>query len=102
MEMWDEVFSRVGAQCMNTSWCQVSDLEDIVFDREDPDLNMDAVLRPVLDTPCSPSTFNDFEIGPMVENPILFDKEQGKENSHPLPKTPVLGGHTHIPVLRKN
>ena len=102
MEMWDEVFSSVGAQYMDTSGCQVSDLDDSEFDQEDPDLKMDAVLRPGLDNPCSPSTFNDFEIGLMVETPILFDKEQGKENSHPLPKTPVFEGQTHLPVLRKS
>ena len=98
MEVWDGVLSSVGAQYMDTSGCQVSDMEDIVFEQEDSDLNSDAVFRPGLETPCSTSTFNDFDIGPMVENPILIAKEQGKENSHHLPKTPVF----ERPVLRRN
>ena len=66
---------------MDTSGYQVSDLQDIEFRSEDPDLNMDAVLRPGIDTPFPPSTFNDFEMGSMTENPILIDEEQDNENS---------------------
>ena len=62
MEMRDELLSSVGAQNMDVSEYQVSDLKDIEFHWEDPDLNMDAVFQPGIDTTSSPSTFNDFEI----------------------------------------
>ena len=67
----------------------MSDLEYIEIHWEDPDLNMDAVFRPDIDIPFSPSTFNNFEMGSMAENPILIDEEQDKKNSSPLLTTQV-------------
>ena len=87
--MRDEVLSSVGAQDMDKSGYQVPDLKDIEFHWEDPDLNMDAVFRPGIDTPFILSTFNDFEIDSTAENTILIDEEQYKQNSQPLPTTPV-------------
>ena len=49
MEMRDEVLSRVGAQDLDTSSYQVSDLEDIEFNWENSHLDMDAVFRPSID-----------------------------------------------------
>ena len=46
MEMREEVISSVGAQDLDTSSYQVSDLEDIEFNWEDSQLDMDAVFRP--------------------------------------------------------
>ena len=51
MEMRDEVLSSVGAQDLDTSSYQVSDLEDIEFNWENSQLEMDAVFRPGIDTP---------------------------------------------------
>ena len=45
MEMRDEVLSSVGAQDLDTSSYQVSDLEDIEFNWENSQLDMDAVFR---------------------------------------------------------
>ena len=59
MEMRDEVLSSVGAQDLDTSSYQVSDLEDIEFNWEDSQLDIDAVFRPGIDTPFSPTTFDD-------------------------------------------
>ena len=59
MEMRDEVISSVGAQDLDTSSYQVSDLEDIEFNWEDSQFDMDAVFRPGIDTPFSPTTFDD-------------------------------------------
>ena len=58
MEMRDEVLSSVGAQDLDTSSCQVSDLEDIESNWENSQLEMDAVCRPGIDTPFSPTIFN--------------------------------------------
>ena len=90
MEMRDDVLSRVGAQDVDTSGNQVYGLEDTEFHWEDSDLNMDAVLRPSIDFPFSPSTFINFEMSLLTENPIGVDQEQDKDNSPPpLPTTPV-------------
>ena len=51
MEMRDEVLSNVGAQDLDTSSYQVSDLEDTEFNWENSQLDMDAVFSPGIDTP---------------------------------------------------
>ena len=94
MKMHDEGLPSVGAKNMDTSGNQVSDLEDIEFHWEDPDLEMEAVIRPGIDTPFSPSTSNDFEMVFLAEIPILVDEEYDKENFPPLPTTPVSGRPT--------
>ena len=84
MDMRDEVLSSVGAQDMDTSSYQVSDLEDIEFNWENPQLDMDAVFRPGIDAPFSPTTFDDLlMVDGSVENPILLDEEEDKENAPP-------------------
>ena len=59
MEMRDEVLSSVGVQDLDTSSYQVSDLEYIEFNWENSQLDMDAVFIPGIDTPFSPTTFDD-------------------------------------------
>ena len=51
MEMRDEVLSSEGAQDLDTSSYQVSDLEDIEFNWENSQLDFDAGFRPGIDTP---------------------------------------------------
>ena len=51
MEMRDEVLSSVGAQDLDTSSYQISDLEDIELNWENSQLVMDAVFTPGIDTP---------------------------------------------------
>ena len=88
IEMREEAFSSVGAQDLDTSSYQVSELEDIEFNWEDSQLDMDAVFRPGIDTPFSPTTFDDFLMGDgSVENPIVLDEEEDKKNAPP-PTTP--------------
>ena len=83
MEMRDEVLSSVGVQDLDTSSYQVSDLEDIEFNWEKSQLDMDAVFRPGIDTPFSPTTFDDLSMEESFENPIALDEEEGKENALP-------------------
>ena len=86
MEMRDEVLSSVGAQDLDTSSYQVSDLEDIEINWENSQLDMDSVFRPGIDAPFSPTVFDDLLIGDgSVENPIVLDEEEDKENA---PTTP--------------
>ena len=81
MEMRDEVLSSVGAQDLDTSSYQVSDLEDIEFNWENSQLDMDSVFRPGIDTSFSPTVFDDLLMGDgSVENPIVLDEEEEKEN----------------------
>ena len=82
MDMRDEVLSSVRAQDLDTSSHQVSDLEDIEFNWEKSQLEMDAVFRPGIDTPFSPTTFDDLLVGDgSVGNPIVLDGEEDRENA---------------------
>ena len=83
MEMRDEVLASVGAQDLDTSSCQVSDLEDTEFNWENSQLDMDAVFRPGIDTPFSPTTFDDLLTEGSVENPSVLNEEEDKESSPP-------------------
>ena len=51
MDMRDEVLSSVGAQDLDSSSYQVSDLGDIEFNWENPQMDMGAVFRQGIDTP---------------------------------------------------
>ena len=101
MEMREEVLSSVGAQDLDTSSYQVSDLEDIEFNWEDSQLDMDVVFRPGIDTPFSPTKFDNSLMGDgSVENPILLDEEEDKENA--APKTPKSVRPTEPPRLQRS
>ena len=100
--MREEVLSSVGAQDLDTSSYQVSDLEDIEFNWEDSQLDMDAVFRPGIDTPFSPTAFDDLLMGDgTVGNPILLDEEEDKENAPP-PTIPKSVRHTEPPRLQRS
>ena len=100
MEMRDEVLSSVGAQDLDTSSRQVSDLEDIEFNWENSQLDMDSVFRPGIDTPFSPTVFDDLLIGDgSVENPIVLDEKQDKEIAPPT--TPESVRATEPPRLQR-
>ena len=90
-EMTDEVLSSVGAQeGSDTSGYQVSaaaDLDDVELYWENDQLDVDAAFRPGIDTPFSPTLFDDLEMGGSAENPILLDEEEDKENSPPTTTT---------------
>ena len=100
IEMRDEVLSSVGAQDLDTSSYQVSDLEDKEFNWENSQSDMDAVFRPGIDTPFSPTTFDDLSTQGSVENPIVLDKKEDKENAPPT--TPVSERPTEPPRLLRS
>ena len=101
MDMRDEVLSSVGAQDLDTSSYQVSDLKDIEFNLETLQLDMDAVFRPGIDTTFSPTTFDDLSMEGSVENPIVLDEEEDKENAPP-PRTPETVRPTEPPRLQRS
>ena len=55
-ELRYSVVSNVGAQDMETSEYQLSDLIDVEFHREIGHLQVDALFRPGIDTPYTPSS----------------------------------------------
>ena len=64
-------------------------------------MDMDAVFRPGIDTPFSPTTFDDLSMGGSNENPIVLDEEQHKEKSRP-PTTPESVRTTKPPRLQRS
>ena len=103
-EMRDEVLSSVGAQeALNTSrYQEFVDMDDVEFYWENDKMDVDAVFRPGIDTPFSPTAFDDLDMGGSAENPILLDEGEDKENSPPTTKTPVYERPTRPSALLKS
>ena len=102
-EMREEILSSVGAQDTDTRGYELSDLEDIEFNWEDPAVDMDSVYRPGIDTLFSPSIFDDFQMeGSTAANPINVDDEEDKENSAPRTSIPKSERPTEPPRLLRS
>ena len=99
-EMRHEVLLSVGSQDMDTSECQVSDLDNIQFYWKNDQLYVDAVFRPGSDTPFSPTAFDKLEMGGFRGIFLLLDEEEDKQDSPPT--TPVSGRPTRPPALLKS
>ena len=102
-EMRDNLLSSVGSKDgLDTSGYQVAaDLDDVEFYWEIDQLDVDAVFRPGIDTPFSPTAFDDLEMGISVENPILLDGKEDKEKSPPptTTTTPVSERQKQPPCI---
>ena len=97
-----EVLSSSEAQDTDTRGYELSDLEDIECSWEDPALDVDSVYRPGIDTPFSPSIFDDFQMGSTAANPLIVDDEEDKENSAPTTTTPESECPTEPPRLLRS
>ena len=98
-----EELSSVGTQDTDTRAYELSNLEDIKFSLEDPAVDMDSVYRPGIDTPVSPSIFDDFPMeGSTAANPIIVDDEEDKEKSAPSTTTPESDRPTEPPRLLRS
>ena len=73
----------MGAQDLDTSSYQVSDLKDIEFNWENSKMDIVAVCRPSKENPFSPTIINNLSMKGSVENPNLLDEEEREENSAP-------------------
>ena len=62
---------------------------------------MDAVFRPGIGTPFSPTTFDDLSMEGAVGNPVVLDEEGDKENAPP-PSTPESVRLTEPPKLQRS
>ena len=98
--MRDEVLSSVGAQDFDTSSYDTTEREDIEFNWQNSQLDMDAVFRLDIDIPFSPTFFVDLSMEGSVENPIVLDEEEDKENA--LPSTPESDRPTEPPRLQRS
>ena len=102
MQMRDEVLSSVGAQDADTNSYQVPDLEDIDFNWENDQLDLDAVSRPGIDTPFPPTTFDNLSMEGSIENPIVLDEDEDKKNAPPPPTTPESVRPPEPPRLQRS
>ena len=64
-------------------------------------MDMDAVFRPGIDIPFSPTTFEDLSMEGSVENPIVLDEEEDKENAPP-PTSPESVRPTELFRLQRS
>ena len=101
MEMRDEALSKVAAQDLDTSSYQVSELEDIEFNWENSQLDMDAVFKPGIDTPFSPTTFDDLSMEGSVENPLCVTKRKTGKMLLLLHQHPSLSDPPNLPGCRE-
>ena len=92
----------MGAQDLDTSSYQVCDLEDIEFDWENDQLDLDAVFRPGIDTVFSPTKFDDLSMERSVENPIVLDEEEDKKKAPSPPTNPESVRPTEPPRLQRS
>ena len=77
-EMQDEVRASVGDHDVSSDFVP-SGLDDIQFHWENPNIDMDAVYRPGIDTPFSPSLFENIPVAGSADYPIEIDDEQDRE-----------------------
>ena len=76
MELRDRVLSSVGAQDLDTSSCQVSDLEDIEFIWENSHLDIDAVFIPGIDTPSLQQHLTIYLWRDQLKTPLCWTKRK--------------------------
>ena len=79
-----------------------ADLDDVEFYWENDQLDVDAVFATVIDTPFSPTAFDDLEMGGLAENLTLLDEEEHKENSPPTTTIPVSERPTRPSALLRS
>ena len=95
--MRDEVLSSVGTEDMDTSGYQVSaNVDNVEIYWENDQLDVDAVFRPGIDTPFSPTAFEDLEMRGSVENPILLDEEETKRTLLQQQHQPLIDQHDSL------
>ena len=76
-------------------------LDDIESYWENDQLEVDAVIRPDIDTLFSSTAFDYLEVGGSAENPILLEEEDDRANSPPT-TTSVSERLTRPPALLRN
>ena len=98
-EMQDEVRASVGDHDVSSDFVP-SDFDDIQFYWQNPNIDMDALYRPSIDTPFSPSLFENIPVAGSADYPIEIDDEQEKENEYPT--APELQRPLQPPPLQRS
>ena len=98
-EMQDEVRASVGDHDVSSNF-DPSDMDDIQFHCENPNVEMDAVCRPGIDIPFSPSLFECCPVAGSAEYPKEIDDELDKAIEYPT--TPESQRHTQAPLLHRS
>ena len=75
IEMREEVLSSIGAQDMTQRGIRCLLWAFLNFTGKNCQLDLDAVTRPGIDTPFSPTAPGDLEMGGSAENSIVLDEE---------------------------
>ena len=105
-KMRDEVLSSVGAQDLATSSYQLPDLEDIEFNWENWQLDMDAVFRLGIDTPFSQLDLTIHRWRDQLKSPLYWTKRSTRRmlllQQHPsLSDPPNLPGCREVALLEQ-
>ena len=101
-EMQDEVRASVGDHDVSSDFVP-SDLDDIQLHWENPNVEMDAVYRPGIDTPFSPSLFENVLTAGSADYTIEINDEQDKENEYsttPVSQRPTQPAPLHRSLSR--
>ena len=101
IEMREEVLSSVGAQDLETSSYQVSDLEYIEFNWENSDLNMDAVFRPGIDTLFLQLLLMIYRWRDQLKTPLCWTKRKTRRMLLFLHQHPSLSDPRNLPGCRE-
>ena len=80
---------------MNARGFDLSDLEDINFFHENPQLEIDAVFKPGIDTPFLPTAFDNLGMVGSSEHPMVLDEGEDQEKN--LPTSPLSEWPTGSP-----
>ena len=87
------------ADDIDTRGFELPNLEDIEILWENPSSEIQAVFRPVTDTPLSPTFFYELQVEGSSEIPIVLDEEEDEDNSYLT--TPVSFRATeHLRLLK--
>ena len=101
--MREKLLSSIEGQYTDTRGYKLFDLENLEFSWERPALDINSVYQPGIDTPFSPSIFDDFQMeGSNAANPIIVDDGEDKEISAPTRTTPESERPTEPPRLLKS
>ena len=102
MELRDEVLSSVSAQDLDTSSYQVSELEDIEFNWENSQLDMDAVFRPGKTPPFLQLQLTIFRWRIQLKTPLCWTKRKTRRMLLLLQQHRVCQTHETSQVAEKS
>ena len=98
--MQDEVRASFGDHDVSSDFVP-SDLDDIQFHWENPNIDMDAVYRPGIDTPFSPSLFENIPVAGCADY-LIKRLTMNKIKRYEYPTTPESQRPLQPPLLHRS